>query len=92
MRCACLAYGIHPPRFLDYLDGSLPAVHQGQAVGKVVRLIRELNDAGYRGPLSVEWEDNGMDREFGAAESRTFVASINFAPSSIAFDRDMKSR
>jgi sugar phosphate isomerase/epimerase len=55
-------------------------------------IIRELNDAGYRGPLSVEWEDNGMDREFGAAESRTFVASINFAPSSTAFDKDMKSR
>jgi len=55
-------------------------------------IIRELNAAGYRGPLSVEWEDNGMDREFGAAESREFVASINFAPSSIAFDKDMKNR
>jgi LmbE family N-acetylglucosaminyl deacetylase len=42
LRCACEIYGIHPPRFLDYVDGQLPAVHQGQAVGKVVRLIREL--------------------------------------------------
>jgi LmbE family N-acetylglucosaminyl deacetylase len=42
LHCACQIYGIHPPRFLDYVDGQLPAVHQGQAVGKVVRLIREL--------------------------------------------------
>jgi LmbE family N-acetylglucosaminyl deacetylase len=40
LRCACQAYGIHPPRFLDYVDGQLPTVHQGQTVGKVVRLIR----------------------------------------------------
>jgi LmbE family N-acetylglucosaminyl deacetylase len=42
LRCACQAYGIHPPRFLDYVDGQLPAVHQGQAVGKVARIIREI--------------------------------------------------
>lgn len=53
-------------------------------------IIRELNAIGYQGPLSVEWEDNGMDREFGARESLEFVRSINFSPSSVAFDRDMK--
>jgi sugar phosphate isomerase/epimerase len=53
-------------------------------------IIRELNAAGYGGPLSVEWEDNGMDREFGAKEAAQFVHRINFAPSSIAFDGDMK--
>jgi LmbE family N-acetylglucosaminyl deacetylase len=42
LRCACEIYGIHPPRFLDYPDGLLAIVHQGQAVGKLVRLIREL--------------------------------------------------
>ena len=42
LRCACDVYGIKPPRFLDYADGLLPLIHQGQAVGKVVRLIREL--------------------------------------------------
>jgi len=42
LRCACQAYGIHPPRFLDYVDGQLAVVHQGQAVGKLVRIIREL--------------------------------------------------
>jgi LmbE family N-acetylglucosaminyl deacetylase len=42
LRCACQTYGIHPPRFLDYLDGQLPVVNQGQAVGKLVKIIREL--------------------------------------------------
>jgi LmbE family N-acetylglucosaminyl deacetylase len=42
LRCACEAYGIHPPRFMDYVDGQLAIAHQGQAVGKLVRIIREL--------------------------------------------------
>lgn len=53
-------------------------------------IIRELNDIGYGGPLSVEWEDNGMDREFGAKESVEFVKRMNFSPSDVAFDGDMK--
>ena len=53
-------------------------------------IIRELNAIGYGGPLSVEWEDNGMDREFGAKESLEFVRSMNFAPSTVAFDKSMK--
>lgn len=53
-------------------------------------IIRELNAAEYTGPLSVEWEDNGMDRDFGAPESVEFVKKMNFTPSSVAFDKDMK--
>ncbi len=49
-------------------------------------IIRALNDTGYNGPLSVEWEDSGMDREMGAAESCAFVKRIDFSPSSLAFD------
>lgn len=49
-------------------------------------IIRELNAVNYSGPLSVEWEDNGMDREFGAKESADFVKKINFSPSSLIFD------
>lgn len=52
-------------------------------------IIRELNELGYTGPLSVEWEDNGMEREFGASESCDYVKRINFMPSDIAFDKDM---
>jgi len=32
-------------------------------------IIRALNDIKYAGPLSVEWEDGGMDREHGATEA-----------------------
>ncbi|HSW44934.1 MAG TPA: sugar phosphate isomerase/epimerase [Phycisphaerae bacterium] len=49
-------------------------------------IIRALNNAGYDGPLSVEWEDGGMDREFGAAEACEFVRRSDFAPSRVAFD------
>jgi sugar phosphate isomerase/epimerase len=49
-------------------------------------IIRALNDIGYQGPLSVEWEDSGMDREHGARESCEFVRRIDFPPSSLAFD------
>jgi len=49
-------------------------------------IIRALNDIGYQGPLSVEWEDGKMDREHGAKEACQFVREVDFAPSAIAFD------
>jgi len=49
-------------------------------------IIRALNEIGYRGPLSVEWEDSGMDREHGAREACAFVRQLDFEPSAIAFD------
>jgi len=55
-------------------------------------IIRELNSAGYAGPLSVEWEDSGMDREYGAKEACEFVRSVNFAPSAVAFDKEFKGK
>ncbi|MFP3041822.1 sugar phosphate isomerase/epimerase [Treponema primitia] len=53
-------------------------------------IIRELNAAGYTGPLSVEWEDTGMNREAGAAESCEYVRRINFSASTVAFDSALK--
>jgi sugar phosphate isomerase/epimerase len=53
-------------------------------------IIRELNAIKYTGPLSVEWEDNAMDREIGGKESLEFVKPMNFSPSDIAFDSSMK--
>ena len=50
-------------------------------------IIRALNRCGYNGPLSVEWEDSGMDREHGAIESCEFVRGIDFTPSSVVFDK-----
>ncbi len=49
-------------------------------------IIRALNDIDYQGPLSVEWEDAGMDREHGAREAAEFVRSLDFPKSSRAFD------
>ena len=49
-------------------------------------IIRALNQAGYQGPLSVEWEDSGMDREHGAAEACQFVKNLDFTPAGRAFD------
>ena len=49
-------------------------------------IIRTLNHIGYKGPLSVEWEDCGMEREHGAKEALGFVKKINFEPSEVAFD------
>ena len=49
-------------------------------------IIRALNYIGYNGPLAVEWEDSGMDREHGAEESCALVKKVDFKPSAIAFD------
>ena len=49
-------------------------------------IIRVLNRIGYDGPLSVEWEDSGMDREHGAREACELVREIDFKSSELAFD------
>jgi sugar phosphate isomerase/epimerase len=49
-------------------------------------IIRALNHAGYQGPLSVEWEDAGMDREHGASEAARFVRALDFPGNDVAFD------
>jgi sugar phosphate isomerase/epimerase len=49
-------------------------------------IIRTLNTIGYDGPLSVEWEDVGMDRDAGAKEACEFVKRLDFPPSKVAFD------
>ena len=52
-------------------------------------IIRALNDIGYTGPLSVEWEDSGMDRVRGAKEALEFVRKLDFSKSERAFDDSM---
>ncbi len=49
-------------------------------------IIRGLNRIGYDGPLSVEWEDAGMDREHGAEEACAFLRDLDFVHSDTAFD------
>ncbi|KPV52283.1 AP endonuclease [Kouleothrix aurantiaca] len=50
------------------------------------RVFRALNDVGYTGPLSVEWEDNGMNRDQGAPEACAMVKRLELTPSDVAFD------
>jgi hypothetical protein len=45
-----------------------------------------LNQIGYGGPISVEWEDSGMDRELGAPEALAYVKRLNFDLPKLAFD------
>jgi len=49
-------------------------------------IFRALNRIGYQGPISIEWEDSGMEREWGAQDALAFVRRTDFAPSAIAFD------
>lgn len=69
----------HPDRFWDF---------RSLGHGKIdfEAIIRALNQVGYQGPLSVEWEDPGMDREHGAAEASAFLRRLDFKPSAVAFD------
>jgi sugar phosphate isomerase/epimerase len=50
------------------------------------QIVRTLNQIGYDGPLSVEWEDSGMHREHGAAEAVAVVKRANISVSTVAFD------
>ena len=73
-----LTFG-HPDRYWDFRS-------VGRGKINFEEIIRELNRIKYSGPLSVEWEDGGMNRESGAAESLRYVKRIDFEPSEIAFD------
>ena len=68
------------------LDGFAPSIFKGKSEA----IVRELNSAGHEGPLSVEWEDSGMDRERGAAEALEYARRIDFASAGMAFDGAMK--
>jgi len=43
-------------------------------------IIRGLNEIGYDGPLSVDWKDSGMERDFGAEDACKFVKRLDFEP------------
>jgi len=53
-------------------------------------LLRALNRVGYDGPLSIEWEDAGMDRDWGAQDAVAFVRRSDFQPSTFVFDEAMR--
>lgn len=51
-------------------------------------VVRALNQIDYQGPLSIEWEDSGMERERGVQEALAMVQQNNFSRSERAFDAD----
>jgi sugar phosphate isomerase/epimerase len=73
-----LAFG-HADRFWEFRS-------IGRGKVDFEEIIRALNRVGYQGPLSIEWEDIGMDREFGAREACAKIKAVDFSPSSVAFD------
>lgn len=48
--------------------------------------FRALEQIGYTGPISVEWEDAGMDRRHGAKEALEFVRSLLWQLPDARFD------
>ncbi|MXZ04968.1 MAG: sugar phosphate isomerase/epimerase [Rhodothermaceae bacterium] len=68
-----------PGRFWDFRS-------IGRGCINFEEIIRALNRSNYGGPLSIEWEDIGMDREAGASEACAFVKKVDFKPSAAAFD------
>jgi sugar phosphate isomerase/epimerase len=73
---------------LDFGDGrrGWDFVSPGHGDVDFEALFRALNRIGYNGPLSIEWEDSGMDRDWGAPDALAFVRRTDFAPSAVAFD------
>jgi sugar phosphate isomerase/epimerase len=69
----------HPDRYWDFRS-----IGRGRI--DFEEIIRALNRVHYEGPLSIEWEDIGMDREFGAREACARIKAIDFQPSKVAFD------
>jgi hypothetical protein len=52
--------------------------------------FRALNTIGYSGPISIEWEDPGMDRLHGAPEALAFIRKLLWAPPAASFDAAFK--
>src|SRR5690625_2577428 len=48
--------------------------------------FRALTAIGYDGPISVEWEDAGMDRLVGAPQALEALKKFDFEPSTQSFD------
>jgi sugar phosphate isomerase/epimerase len=55
-------------------------------------VFRMLNSIGYDGPISVEWEDAGMDRAVGAPDALSFVRRLTeIEPPAASFDAAFSS-
>lgn len=67
-------------------EGGWDFVSPGHGYVNFEELFRALNRISYTSPTSVEWEDSGMNREWGAIDTLQFVRKHDFTPSETAFD------
>jgi len=74
----------HPSRYWDFRS-------LGRGRVPFEEIVRALGRVGYEGPLSVEWEDPGMDREHGAEEACAFVRRLDFPGAGATFDEAFTS-
>ena len=83
------------PQDAGVFGGHLPFGHENRywdfrsiGRGKIdfEEITRRLNRIGYAGPLSIEWEDSGMDRQHGAEEALQRVRTIDFRPNDTGFE------
>ncbi len=59
-----------------------------RAVGGLLPRARRV---GYAGPISVEWEDAGMDRLHGAPEALEYLRRFDYEPPTASFDAAFSS-
>ncbi|ERG65606.1 AP endonuclease [Agrococcus pavilionensis RW1] len=69
----------HPRRGWDFVSAGRGDVPWGDA-------FRTLSAIGYDGPISIEWEDAGMDRLQGAPEALGALRRFDLDPSTTRFD------
>lgn len=69
----------HPRRGWDFVSAGRGDVPWGDA-------FRTLTAIGYDGPISIEWEDAGMDRMQGAPEALAALRRFDLDPSTARFD------
>ena len=66
-------------------------VSAGQDQVPWASIFRMLNEIGYDGPISIEWEDAGMDRLAGAPDALAYLKSKMFPTPTTRFDAAFSS-
>lgn len=83
--------GFELARWGDHFEVDRAIAENGYCDGKRAFLERHgLGCWSLGAPLSIEWEDSGMEREYGAQDALAFVRRVDFAPSEVAFDAAMQ--